>query len=76
VRAGFFFSSLYNVVGVSIAAAGLLSPVVCAILMPISSISIVMFSCGTTAWAGRREMGDSANLGATAATDGEFAAAE
>jgi Cu+-exporting ATPase len=54
VRAGFVISALYNVVGVSIAAAGLLSPMVCAILMPLSSASVVVFSCGTTAWLGRR----------------------
>jgi Cu+-exporting ATPase len=71
VRAGFLLSSLYNVVGVSIAAAGLLSPVVCAILMPISSISVVAFSCGATAWAARRSFGDKTKLGASAASEGE-----
>ena len=35
VRASFIVSSLYNVVGISIAASGHLSPVVCAILMPL-----------------------------------------
>jgi len=54
VRAGFLISAAYNLVGVSIAAAGLLSPVVCAILMPISSATVVFFACGTTAWLGRR----------------------
>jgi len=54
VRAGFVISALYNVVGVSIAAAGLLAPMVCAILMPLSSASVVVFSCGATAWLGRR----------------------
>ena len=39
VRAGFVISAIYNVVGVSIAAAGLLQPMVCAILMPFSSAS-------------------------------------
>ncbi|MEY4917271.1 MAG: hypothetical protein RL616_1184 [Verrucomicrobiota bacterium] len=56
VRAGFVISALYNVVGVSIAAAGLLSPVVCAILIPISSATVVLFACGTTAWLGRKLM--------------------
>ena len=54
VRAGFIISALYNLVGVSIAAAGLLSPIVCAILMPLSSATVVVFSCGATAWLGRK----------------------
>jgi len=54
VRAGFIISALYNLVGVSIAAAGFLSPIVCAILMPLSSATVVAFACGTTAWLGRR----------------------
>ena len=54
VRAGFVISAIYNLVGVSIAAAGLLSPVVCAILMPVSSATIVAFACGTTTWLSRK----------------------
>jgi Cu+-exporting ATPase len=54
VRAGFFISALYNFCGVSIAAAGFLSPIVCAILMPLSSATVVAFSCLTTAWLGRK----------------------
>jgi Cu+-exporting ATPase len=54
VRAGFAISALYNLVGVTIAAAGLLQPMVCAILMPISSASVVFFSCGATTWKARR----------------------
>ena len=54
VRAGFVISALYNLVGVSIAAAGMLAPIVCAILMPISSATVVLFACGTTAWLGRK----------------------
>jgi P-type Cu+ transporter len=54
VRAGFVISALYNLVGVSVAAAGLLQPMVCAILMPLSSATVVLFACGTTAWLGRR----------------------
>jgi Cu+-exporting ATPase len=58
VRAGFIISACYNAVGVSIAAAGLLSPIVCAILMPVSSITVVAFACGTTAWLGRKLIGE------------------
>jgi len=54
VRAGFAVSTGYNLVGVSIAAAGLLSPLVCAILMPVSSATMVVFACGATVWMGRK----------------------
>jgi P-type Cu+ transporter len=54
VRVSFGISAAYNVVGVSIAAAGLLSPLVCAVLMPLSSASVVLFACGVTTWAARR----------------------
>jgi Cu+-exporting ATPase len=54
VRAGFIISALYNLVGVSIAAAGLLSPIVCAILMPLSSATVVAFASGATVWLGRK----------------------
>lgn len=37
-------SFLYNTVGISVAASGNLSPVVAAILMPISSISVIVFT--------------------------------
>ena len=54
VRAGFLISALYNLAGVSIAAAGLLAPIVCAILMPISSATVVVFACAATTWLGAR----------------------
>jgi Cu+-exporting ATPase len=54
VRAAFVISSLYNVVGVAIAASGNLSPIVCAILMPLSSATVVAFACGATTWLGRK----------------------
>jgi Cu+-exporting ATPase len=54
VRLSFLVSSLYNVVGIAIAARGLLSPIVCAVLMPVSSITIVLFASGLTTWAARR----------------------
>ena len=44
----FLISASYNVVGITIAARGLLSPVFCAILMPLSSITVVVFACGLT----------------------------
>jgi Cu+-exporting ATPase len=54
VRLSFGISAAYNVAGISIAAAGILSPVICAILMPVSSISVVLFACGATNWAAKR----------------------
>jgi Cu+-exporting ATPase len=54
IRASFVVSGLYNVVGISIAAQAKLAPVVCAILMPLSSITVVLFAAGLTAWFGRR----------------------
>ena len=54
VRLSFGISAVYNLAGISIAAAGILSPVICAILMPVSSISVVLFACGATNWAAKR----------------------
>jgi len=54
IRASFAISAIYNLLGVSIAAAGLLQPMVCAILMPLSSATVVFFACGATAWTARR----------------------
>jgi Cu+-exporting ATPase len=48
VRTGFIISAAYNVVGVGIAAAGWLSPLVCAVLMPLSSVSVVAFAMAAT----------------------------
>jgi Cu+-exporting ATPase len=54
VRAAFLISTLYNLIGVGIAASGKLSPVVCAILMPLSSVSVVGFASGMATWMGRK----------------------
>ena len=48
VKMSFGISFLYNLIGLSIALTGNLSPVVAAILMPISSITVVAFSTFTT----------------------------
>ena len=53
VQWSFAISAIYNVAGVAIAASGNLSPLVCAILMPLSSVTVVAFACGMTAWLGR-----------------------
>ena len=54
VRAVFVISALYNLVGVSIAAAGWLAPIVCAVLMPVSSVTVVVFASVATLWMARR----------------------
>jgi len=54
VRACLLLSVLYNLVGVTIAAQGRLSPVICAILMPLSSITVVVAATGLTSWRARR----------------------
>lgn len=54
VRTAFWISAAYNLVGVAIAASGRLSPVVCAILMPVSSVTVVAFACGAATWLGCR----------------------
>lgn len=43
LRWSFVISFLYNIVGLSFAVQGLLSPIIAAILMPLSSVSIVAF---------------------------------
>ncbi|HET8860817.1 heavy metal translocating P-type ATPase [Marivirga sp.] len=54
VIAGFVLSFLYNVVGLSFAVQALLSPVIAAILMPISSFSVVLLATlGTRYLAGK-----------------------
>jgi P-type Cu+ transporter len=44
VKAGFILSFLYNAIALSFAVSGHLTPLVAAILMPLSSISVVVFS--------------------------------
>jgi Cu+-exporting ATPase len=55
VMASFILSILYNVIGISFAVQGKLSPLVAAILMPASSISIVIFVSILTSWVARRK---------------------
>ena len=44
IRQAFVLSLIYNVVGLYFAVTGQLSPIIAAILMPLSSISIVVFT--------------------------------
>lgn len=54
VLLSFAISSFYNVIGIAIAASGRLAPIVCAVLMPLSSITVVAFACAAIVWRARR----------------------
>lgn len=53
VRYGFLLSLVYNLTGLAFAVQGLLSPLVAAILMPLSSITLLVFAVSSTRLAGR-----------------------
>ncbi|GAB1450493.1 heavy metal translocating P-type ATPase metal-binding domain-containing protein [Draconibacterium sp.] len=53
VKLSFALSFFYNIIGVSIALSGNLSPVIAAILMPISSVSVVAFATFATRFMGK-----------------------
>jgi Cu+-exporting ATPase len=53
IRWSFMLSLIYNLIGLGFAVSGNLAPVVAAILMPLSSISIVAFTTFATRSAGR-----------------------
>ncbi len=48
IRASFLLSLMYNLVGIAFAVSGLLSPVLAAVLMPLSSVTVVGFVVLTT----------------------------
>lgn len=54
VLGAFTLSLLYNIFGLTIAVQGLLSPIIAAILMPLSSVSIVLFTTVSTAVMAKR----------------------
>jgi len=56
VKISFVISFFYNVIGISIALTGKLSPVIAAILMPISSVSVVGFATFATRLAGKLKL--------------------
>jgi len=53
VKLSFAISFLYNIVGISFALTGNLSPVIAAILMPVSSVSVVAFATFVTRLSGK-----------------------
>lgn len=50
VNRAYLLAATYNVVGLSYAISGTLSPVIAAILMPLSSVTIVLFGFGMSHW--------------------------
>jgi Cu+-exporting ATPase len=54
IRAAFALSILYNIIGLGLAVQGYLLPMYAAILMPASSISILLITYGATNWLARR----------------------
>jgi Cu+-exporting ATPase len=54
IKWAFLFSLFYNVIGLGFAVTGNLAPVVAAILMPLSSISIVIFTTVATHFLGKK----------------------
>lgn len=51
----FALSAIYNAIGLYYAVQGVLSPVIAAILMPCSSITIILLTYGLTEWAASRK---------------------
>jgi Cu+-exporting ATPase len=49
----FIISIVYNVIGLTLALMGILSPLFTAILMPVSSLTVIGFSLGMTSWKAR-----------------------
>jgi P-type Cu+ transporter len=55
LKTGFVISFCYNAIALSVAMSGFLTPLIAAILMPISSISVVGFTSLAVNWAARNE---------------------
>ena len=53
VYVAYFLAFIYNIIGLSFAVQGLLSPVIAAILMPLSSVTIVVFGVVSSTLLGR-----------------------
>lgn len=62
IKECFTLSILYNTIGVGVALAGWLHPVIAAILMPISSLTVVAWAISRTWWRARTSQKNSCNL--------------
>ena len=56
VRISFVISFLYNLLGLFFAVQGVLSPIIAAILMPISSVSVVAFASFSISYLAKRKL--------------------
>ncbi len=56
IRASFVISFFYNIIGLSFAVSAVLSPLIAAILMPVSSISVVAFATFSIRILGRKKL--------------------
>lgn len=56
VKTGFGISFMYNIIAISVAVSGYLTPLIAAVLMPLSSISVVAFSSFSVAWVARKKL--------------------
>ncbi|MDA3616453.1 heavy metal translocating P-type ATPase [Polluticaenibacter yanchengensis] len=54
IMASFILSVMYNIIGLYFAVQGILSPVIAAVLMPASSISIILLTYGLSRWYGQK----------------------
>lgn len=54
IKMSFVISLLYNVIGISFAVQGTMSPLFAAILMPISTVTIISFTSLMTRWYGKK----------------------
>jgi len=57
IQRAFTMSFSYNIIGLAFAATGYLSPLVAAILMPVSSVSVVLFTTLSNAYLSRKALG-------------------
>lgn len=61
IRQSFAISLVYNIIGLSFAVTGNLSPLVAAILMPVSSITVVAFVTFSIGWIGNKRLREMSN---------------
>lgn len=54
IHISFAISILYNIIGLAYAVTGTLSPLICAIIMPVSSISVILFTTLATHYAAKK----------------------
>jgi P-type Cu+ transporter len=55
ILSSFILSIIYNIIGLYFAVQGTLSPLIAAILMPTSSLSIILITYGMSEWEGKRQ---------------------